>query len=439
MLLKRLLTTWVMVLFVLAPINGLAEVKYIDLTNPFIRKIPMAVPEFKALTPSDAETALTVGVADQVAHMLDFTGYFKLLDRASFLYDPRTSGITQAELKFANWTTVGAELLVTGGVQVQGGELILEMRLFDTFKGKLVVGKRYNGRIEDQRAMVKRFCTEVIQALTGNAGVFNSRLAFASKSEDKKEIYTCEFDGTNVQRLTNRNSISSMPNWSSDGRHLAYISFVGNSPARIVVRDLQSNLETVFDFPGTQIAPAWVPGRFELSATLTIAGDPEIYLLTGGGKVIKRITYNSGIDVDSSWSPDGKKMAFVSKRAGTPQIFVQEMDTGRIYRVTFQGQYNTQPSWSPKGDRIAYSALEEGQINIYTIDIEGNRPIRLTYNQGDNEAPSWSPDGSLIAFISNREGQSRIYVMTAIGTDQRRLLVLPGEQSLPKWSPNISP
>jgi TolB protein len=439
MRLKQLFATWVLIWFLLVPINGFGEIKYIDLTNPFIRKIPMAVPVFKAVTPTDAENALTAGVADQVATMLDFTGYFKLLDRGSFLYDPRTGGITLTDLNFANWTTVGAELLITGGVQVQNDELTLEMRLFDTFKKTLVVGKRYNGRIEDQRAMVKRFCAEVIQALTGNAGIFNSRIAFASKSNGKKEIYACEFDGSNVQRLTSRNSISSFPNWSWDGRHLAYTTFIGNTPCRIIVRDLQTNLETNFDFKSTQIAPAWVPGRFELAATLTIAGDPEIYLLTGGGKVIKRVTHSSGIDVEATWSADGKKMAFVSKRSGTPQIFVQEMETGRIYRVTFQGQYNTQPSWSPKGDRIAYSSLEEGQINIYTIDTEGNHPIRLTYNQGDNEAPAWSPDGSLIAFISSREGQARVYVMTAIGTDQRRLLVLPGEQSQPKWSPNISP
>lgn len=426
-------------LFLFLPAIGAADIKYIDLTNPFLRKIPMAVPVFKALTPNAAEAPLADGVADQVSQMLDFTGYFKMLDRGSFLYDARTGGITQNELNFGNWKTVGAELLITGGVRVQSGQLICEMRLFDTFKGKLVVGKRYVGRVEDQRDMVKRFCAEVVHVLTGKAGIFDSRFAFVSRSNGKKEIYTCDFDGKNVKQLTKRNSISSFPNWSWDGRHLAYTSFVDHTPARIFVRDMQSGVETGFKFKGTQIAPAWVPRQFELSATLSFQGDPEIYLLTGGGKMIKRLTNSPGIDVEASWSPDGKKLAFVSKRAGTPQIFIKEVDAGRIYRLTFQGKYNTQPCWSPKGDKIAYSSLEEGLINIYVTDIEGVNPIRLTDNQGDNEAPSWSPDGSLIAFSTTREGQSRIYVMTAIGTDQRRLLALPGEQSNPKWSPNLSP
>jgi TolB protein len=370
--------------------------------------------------------------------MLEFTGYFEILDRGAFLYDPKSGNITGNSINFQNWTTVGAELLITGGVQMQSNELVMELRLFDTFKASLVIGKRYRGRIEDQRDMIRRFCSEVIQALTGNPGIFNSQIAFVSNGSGNKEIYVCEFDGVDVKQVTKKRSITSFPAWSSDGHYLAFTSF-NNGPAQIYVRELKSGLEKSFKFEGGQIAPAWLPHRFELSATLSFEGDPEIYLLTGGGKMIKRVTNSPGIDVDATWSPDGRTMAFVSKRAGTPQIYVQEMGSNRIRRLTFEGRYNTQPSWSPKGDKIAYSSMEEGQLNIYVTDIEGNHPIRLTYNQGDNEAPSWSPDGSLIAFRSTREGAARIYVMTAFGTDQRRLLTLSGEQSHPKWSPNMLP
>lgn len=417
---------------------GLGDVQYIDLTNPFLRKIPMAVPVFSPVSPGGANGALTTGLSDSLSRMLEFTGYFKILDRGSFLHDPKSGNITQNSINFQNWTTVGAELLITGGANVRADELVLELRLFDTFKASLVVGKRYRGRVQDQRDMIRRFCAEVIQALTGNQGVFDSKIAFVSNGTGQKEIYVCEFDGHDVRQVTNKRSITSFPAWSSDGRYLAFTSFE-KGPAKIYVRDLKSGLETIFNFSGGQIAPAWVPHRFELTATLSREGDQEIYLLTGGGKMIKRVTNSPGIDVDATWSPDGRMIAFVSKRAGTPQIYVQEMGSNRIRRLTFEGRYNTQPSWSPKGDKIAYSSMAEGQLNIHVIDIEGNHPIRLTYNQGDNEAPSWSPDGSLIAFKSTREGVARIYIMTAYGTDQRRLLVLSGEQSQPRWSPNILP
>lgn len=422
----------------LSPANAPADIQYIDLTNPFLRKIPIAIPQFRASTPAPAESQLVASISDRVSDMLEFTGYFKILDRASFLYDPKKNGITREKINFPNWTTIGSELLITGSVTVTAGEMALELRLFDTFKGTLLVGKRYLGAVGDQRAMARRFCSEVIQILTGHPGMFDSRLAFVSTGTGHKEIYLCDFDGANVTRLTHKGSITSFPDWSADGRHLAFTSFA-NGSSQIFIHDLKSGLENIAHFKGVQIAPVWSPHRFELAASLSMAGDQEIYLLTGGGKMIKRITNSPGIDVEASWSPDGKKLAFVSNRAGSPQIFIQDLDNGQVSRLTFQGQYNTQPNWSPKGDKIAYSSMEEGQINIYVTDIEGNNPIRLTHNQGDNEAPAWTPDGSLIAFSSTREGRSRIYIMTAFGTDQRRLLDLPGEQSHPKWSPNISP
>jgi TolB protein len=413
-----------------------AEVKYFDLTNPFLRKIPMAVPGFKAATGSPDEMALVVPMADKLQEMLAFSGYFKMLDRASFLYNSQSSGITQKELNFANWTAVGAELLITGGLQVQGDQMVAELRLFDTFKSKLLVGKRYRGSVQDQRTVLRRFCSEVLLALTGSPGFYDSRLSFVSNGSGNKEIYFCDFDGGNVRQVTRKRSITSFPAWSSDGRYLAFTSFA-NGPSQIYIRNLKTGLEKHVRITGLQISPVWRPNRFELAASLSSGGDQEIYLLTGEGKMFKRVTKSRGIDVDISWSPDGRKIAFVSNRSGKPQIYIQEIDSGRVQRLTFEGNYNTQPSWSPKGGLIAYSSMEGGEINIFVIDIDGNHPIQLTYNQGDNEAPSWSPDGSLIAFSSTREGKSSIFVMTAFGTDQRRLLALPGEQSCPRWSPNI--
>jgi len=437
---KQGLTIWIGYLFVvvfclLNVRQARSEIKYIDLTNPFLRKIPMAIPRFKAQTPSTQEIGLTAPLADQFSTMLDFTGYFVMLDRAAFLYDPQKSGITEAEINYGNWTAVGAELLITGGVQVIGQSLFLEMRLFDTFKEKMLIGTRYRGSLGDQRAMVRRFCSEVILSLTGHPGFFNSRFAFVSNGSGHKEIYTCDFDGTNVRQLTHKQSITSFPDWSTDGQYLAFTSYARGQP-QIYVRQLATGSEKWFDFSGVQIAPSWAPGRFELAASLSHGGDQEIYLLTGQGKIIKRLTNSPDIDVELSWAPDGKRAAFVSKRAGTPQIYIMEISNKQVRRLTFEGRYNTQPAWSPKGDRIAYSSMDDGRLNIVVITIDGGHLIQLTQDQGDNEAPSWSPDGSLIAFSSTREGKSQIFVMTAFGTDQRRLLTLPGEQSHPVWSGN---
>ena len=411
--------------------------EYIDISNPFLRKIPLAVPWFKALTGSDAEKRAARDVADMLAETLTFTGYFKLLDRGAFLIDPENPNILTPQIQFRNWTGIGAELLITGQITLTGNVAQMELRLFDVFKERLVVGKRYKGWVEDQRRMVRRFASEVLFALTGSRGYFDSSIAFLSNGSGNKEIYFCEYDGRRARQFTHHKSITLFPAWSTDGKWMAYTSYMKGKPD-LYIKNIKEKRGSIVAKSGIHITPAWIPGKFELAATLSYNGDQEIYLLTGSGKIIKRLTNTRGIDVEPTLSPDGKKMAFVSKRSGSPQIYVKDLNSGRVERLTFQGRYNTSPSWSPVGDKIAYAAMEQGEINIYVIDVASKEPVRLTQNQGSNEAPSWSPDGSMIVFSSNREGPSRIYVMTAYGTDQRRLLVLPGEQSNPRWSPNAN-
>jgi TolB protein len=416
---------------------GQRDYEYIDINNPFLRKIPIAIPFLRAPTEDANQMQLSHEAADLLSDALNFTGYFEIMDRKAFLFDPQKDEIAPPGLQFQNWTLIGAELLITGSIQASAGQLSVELRLLDTYQRRQVIGKRYTGFASDLRRVILRFCGDVVFYLTGNRGVFDTRVALVSTGTGHKEIYDCEFDGSSPQQMTHTGAITLFPAWSTDGQWLAYTSYRSGRPD-LYITSMNSGEETVVAHQGININPAWVPGKFELAATLSFSGDPEIYLLTGKGKIIKRLTNMRGGDVSPTWSPDGKRLAFVSDRSGSPQVYVMDMDSGDARRLTFDGDYNTQPSWSPKGDKIAYSSMVHGRHEIVLIGLDGQGPVQLTDNAGDNEAPSWSPDGSLIAFSSTREGPSRIYVMTAIGTDQRRLLSLPGEQSNPKWSPNLT-
>ena len=409
---------------------------YIDISNPFIRKIPIAILSFKNVSGTIAETDQSLKTSKLLSETLEFTGYFKMIDSGAFLVNSKEAGITAQNINFRKWTDIGSELLITGGFFLKDDVIEMELRLFDTFKERLLIGKRYHGLADDKRKIIRLFCSEVIYQLTGNRGIFNSKIAFVSTSTGNKEIYMCDFDGYNAKQLTHTKSITLSPAWSSDGKWIAYTSYAKGKPD-LYIRHIKEKHGALVDKQGINISPAWVPGQFALAATLSFSGDPEIYLLTGTGKVIKNLTRNWGIDVSPAWSPDGKNMAFVSKRSGTPQIHIMDMDSGHVKRLTFEGRYNTSPSWSPKGDRIAFAAMNNGAFNIKVIGIDGNGLVQLTHGAGDNESPSWAPDGTIIAFSSTREGVYRIYVMTADGTDQRRLLSLPGEQTSPKWSLGI--
>jgi len=411
----------------------LAQHVYININEPFLRKVPVAVPGFKSLTGGANEDSLGKEARTILVNALDFTGYIAVLNPASYIENLAEKGITQADINFKNWTVIGTELLVTCGVEESDGDIQLKLRLFDPFTERLVVGKVYTGRIADLRRMVHRFCGEISFHLTGKWGVFSSSLAFVSTVDKNKEIFVSEFDGYNPRKVTHHNSISLSPAWSSDGKWLAYTSYAGGNPD-IYIKNLYENRGHLVSFKGLNISPAWVPGSFSLAATLSFENDQEIYLLTGTGKIIKRLTSSWGIDVSPSFSPDGKKMAFVSKRAGTPQIYIQDLERGTAARLTFTGGYNTSPAWSPEGDKIAYVGITNGEINIYIIGIDGTGLVQLTSKAGDNEDPSWSPDASLITFSSTREGGAAIFVMTATGGDQRRLFSMKGAQTSPVWS-----
>jgi len=425
-----------LLVFFIAPqaIKAQRAIDYIDISNPFLRKVPIAVPLFKYTPESVTARQISETSTNLATEALDFTGFFKMLDRRAFLVDLQKVGITSSALNFQSWTTVGAELLITGGVKLQDNLVVLEMRLFDTFSGRLLVGKKYKGWKTDLRRMIRRFCNEVILRLTGSQGFFESKIAFTSNGTGNKEIYICDYDGHNIIRVTRNKTINLSPAWSSDGIWIAYTSFKKKKPD-IYIWNLKEKYGKVVDFVGSNITPAWRPGRFSMAAALSKHGNSEIYLLTGTGNIIKRLTFNWGIDVSPTWSPDGKKIAFVSNRSGSAQIYIKDLETTRISRLTFEGQYNSSPSWSPRGDKIAYAGRSNEVFNIYVINTDGSRLIQLTRNSGNNESPTWSPDGNLIAYSSTKNRKTSIYVMTSYGTDQRQLLKMSGNQTEPCWSP----
>jgi TolB protein len=408
----------------------------INISNPFLNKTPVAVPEFKALTDRETEIEIGADALQILKEGLTFTGYLSLVNPAAVLSDPARTGIQLGQINFRDWTGIGAELLITGGIEEDQGRVKLELRLFDTFNTKLLKGKIYTGPPEQVRRMIHLFCAEVSHVLTGQWGVFNSKLAFVSTVNGNKEIFVSDFDGFNPTRVTHHKNISLSPAWSWDGQWLAYVSYANGKPD-IHVKHLAQNRGSIINRDGMNISPAWMPGKETLAAALSFSGSQEIYLLTRKGEIIKKVTSSWGINVSPEFSPDGRKIAFVSNRAGTPQIYIKDLDSQDVNRVTFQGKYNTSPAWSPDGKKIAYVGIEKNRIDIYVINLEAGpgMPVQLTRDQGDNEDPAWSPDGNLIVFTSTRDGNTpALFVMTAAGTDQRRLVRMKGKQTQPGWS-----
>ena len=88
-----------------------AQYEYIDINKPFLRKIPMAIQECVPLNDQPIVAEHLLRTTQQLTDMLNFTGYFQMLDPEAFLVDPLNPTIKAADINFANWTTIGAELL----------------------------------------------------------------------------------------------------------------------------------------------------------------------------------------------------------------------------------------------------------------------------------------------------------------------------------------
>jgi len=419
---------------------------YIDIRSPSFRKFPIAISPFKATAAPNQEMRLGERASQILREDLDLCGFFALITPPAPAaptpsavpgQPPSASGEgwEGEPVEFQAWVNLGAEALALGKITYREGSLILEARLYDVVKKELVVGKRYIGEVTDLSRMVHRFADEIVFAITGEEGFFQTKIVFVSRVGENKELFLMDFDGRNVQQITRHKSICLSPRVSPDGTRVAFTSYKMGNPD-LFIKDLRTGEERrVASYPGLNISPAWSPDGARIALTLSKDGNPEIYTMNADGSGLTRLTHHPAIDVSPTWSPDGKKIAFVSSRGGSPQIYTMEANGQNVQRLTFEGTYNTHPAWSPRGDRIAFDATLGGGRNICTIHPDGGEMRILTANMGRCEMPSWSPDGRHLVFSSDRDGDPRIFLIDAEGTRIKRLTFHKGSDTYPYWIP----
>jgi TolB protein len=405
------------------------------ISEPGERKFPIAVSPLKSLS-SDAETTTqATKFADIVASDLTMSGFFRVIPRASYVEPPDTSGVTDADINFDNWSVIGALTLVKGSLQRENNAVALEARLFDVYQRRQLLGRRYRGELGDVRRMAHRFADEIMLHHTGSRGPFDSRVVFLSTREGRfKDVYVTSLDGGDIRRITAAKTLNLAPSWGPGLRTILLTSYVNRIPELFSLPVDGGNWVRIPGTQGLNLGGRWSPDGKSIAMAREEAGNSDIFVVNPNGSVKTRLTDSEAIDVSPSWSPDGSWIAFCSRRAGNPQIYVISAQGGGLRRLTREGDYNTSPAWSPRGDRVAYVSRVGGRFDIFTIRTDGSDRRRVTAGPGDSEDPSWSPDGRYLVFSSTRSGTSHLYVSDLNGTNQVELTGGRGGDTSPAWS-----
>jgi TolB protein len=421
---------FLLVLFLVVPPAVLhAQPGYIEVTAPGNRQLKLAVDSPHSLdVPANSESSKMA--SDVIAYDMNMSGVVAAESRSQ---QPASGDLSLVDVDFVPWLSAGFDLMVRSEISLKDGRLTIEFRLFDVVNRKLITAKRYLGTAKDLRRFSHSFADEILRAITGEKGVFTTRIAYVSTQTGNKEIYVMDWDGHNPLPLTKNGSINLNPDFSPDGREIIFTSYKRGNPD-LYRRSLSNTAEIALSArKGLNITGNWSPDGSKIALALSKDGDTEIYTINKDGSHPVRLTINPALDLYPAWSPDGKQLAFLSDRLGKPQIFIMNANGGDARRLTTSGSYNVNPRWSPKGDRIAYSRMTNGGFSIFTVAPDGSSDTQLTF-EGNNENPSWSADGRFICFSSKRSGGGGVYVMRADGSGQTKVSHGKGTYFQPDWS-----
>src|SRR5512134_297434 len=397
----------------------------IEITGAGANRIPIAIAPFAG------EAALPPGVTSIVRADLERSGLFRTLELPPLVPQPTES----SNVNFAEWKARLADALVLGSIAARpDGRFEVRFRLYDVVKQAAIGGVAYTVSKEQLRATAHRIADTIYEKLTGEKGVFSTRIAYVVKRGARFELQVADADGANEQAMLVSNEPIISPKWSPDGKRIAYVSFQNKKPIVYVQNIEVPKQNVVANFKGSNSAPAWSPDGKTLAVSLSRDGNSQLFLINPDGSNLRRLTSSGGIDTEPSFSPDGQWIYFTSDRGGSPQIYRMSASGGEAQRVTFEGSYNVTPRVSPDGKSLAYIMRNGGKFQAALLDL-ATRQVQVLTDSDLDESPSFAPNGRQILLATVIGGRGVLSAVSADGRVKQRLTLSAGDVREPAWGP----
>ena len=328
----------------------------------------------------------------------------------------------------------GADAVVSGSAsRLADGRIDVRFRLWDVVKGADQGGQSEPTLPADLRLSAHHISDQIYQKLTGERGIFSTRIAYVTKAPGKFTLRITDADGENIQAALIDNEPIISPAWSPDGTELAYVTF-HDKKAKVEIRNVHAGTRRVVaEFKGSNSAPSFSPDGRTLAVTLSRDGGSHVYLMDRNGGNVRRVTESTGIDTEAKFSPDGAYIYFVSDRGGGPQIYKQAVGGGGATRVTFNGAYNISPALSPDGKLLAYINRSSG-FKVMVMDL-GTGDVRSVSDTNDDESPSFAPNSRYIIYATKADGRDVLMTTTTDGKFKSKLLESGLDIREPVWGP----
>ena len=320
-----------------------------------LRALPIAVVNFTGENGSDLGAVIR---AD-----LRRSGYFEPLDPNSFV----ETGLTLANApNFPQWTSIGAQAVLYGSVSARpDGRNDFGFRLYDPYRQCQLAAYQFTATAEQWRRIGHKIADMVYQRMTGESGLFDSRVVFVSESGTQlnrlSRLAISDQDGYNPVYLTQGDEIIMSPRFSlRDPNEITYVA-LGRDYSRIYLFNLSTGRrESIGEFDGQVLAPRFSNDGTKLAFSIIRGGNTDVYVMELSSRQLRRLTTDPGIDTSPSFSPDNSQLVFTSDRSGSPRLYTMRADGSGQRPISRGGGVYTAPSWSPRGDLIAFT--KQGEI-----------------------------------------------------------------------------